>query len=266
MATALDLITDALQTSGEVGQGLSISPEDAAYCLARLNSMLGKWSSERLNIPVVSVASYNLTTTKAAYSIGVSGSPDINAARPTFIESAGILIASPGGSGTLRKPVRIVGQLEWALITQKAAKSVVATILFCDYAYPNSNLNLWPTPTFAVITPKIELYTWAPIAQVASLVTVLNWPDGYYEAVMWSLIEQILLGYNKPVDQQTTTNAANAVRAIQSLNAQHYKLLGNQPPGQQQQQQQPPVVGLAGAAAGRMSVTLAPKLPGEAVR
>jgi hypothetical protein len=50
MATALDLITDALIELGVVAVGETVSAEDSVLGLSALNSMLDGWNTQNLTI------------------------------------------------------------------------------------------------------------------------------------------------------------------------------------------------------------------------
>lgn len=235
MSTVLDLITDALISIGEVGQGDSISPEDSAYCLTRLNAMLDSWSIERLYIPFVQTARYSLTPLKGNYTIGQTGSVDINAPRPIAIEDAAIQIQV--GAGFTRHQLSIISQAEYALIADQGATANTPEKLWCDYNYPNAAIILWPAPTCPVQT-QLEIVTWVPVSQFGSVNIVVTLPPGYYAGILWNLCAEIMPGYDLPPNPIIQAKADEGKRRIAALNMQRL------PPAMQQQisaqiQQQP---------------------------
>lgn len=218
MSTALDLITDALVSLGELSQGETPNAEDGAFCLTRLNAMLDSFSTQRLNLYSVSKFTGALVANTQDYTIGPSGATFTNA-RPLLVQTATIVLPN-----TITEPMRILTSKEWAEIKEKALTGVLPDKLYFEPSYPNGTLHVHPRPSG---TPTLELYYWTVLSTFANLSATFTFPPGYYHAIMWNLCVEISPGYNKPLDPVTQMRAQQGLSAIQNLNAQI--LTGSQP-------------------------------------
>ncbi len=214
MATVRELIQDAFVTLGEMGSGEVMSPEDANYGLLRLNSMLSSWSTRRLFIYNITIASYALAANTADYLIGPAQT--FNAARPLRIDAARILLLS-GATYVGVKDLDILTQGEYVELSDKTATAIIPEKLYNDYAYPYSTLSLYPRPSAAVGT-KLELSTWTELAAFAMLGDTVSFPPGYYQAVLFNLAVELGPGYSKQPDQALAAKALEGMAAIQQLN------------------------------------------------
>jgi hypothetical protein len=221
MPTATQVIYRSLRLIGQIrpGQGASASQNNDG--LATANDMLDAWSVERLNVFNVATASYPLTTATPAYLIGPGQT--LNAPRPIRIERAGILIANPNGSGTIRQPLRILSEREWDAIAVKISTSPIPEKLYCDNAYPYATLNLLPIPTFSSGTaPKLELSTWTALTQFPDLTTDVEFPPAYELAIRYNLALLLAPGYPQNVADSEMARvqqvAAGSLAALRALN------------------------------------------------
>lgn len=219
MSTALDLITDALETLGEAGVGEPISPEDGAYGLLHLNNMLDSWSTRRLFIFNVGIAAYGLTANIGVYPIGPTAAAPFNVVRPTKINAARIL-ALINGVYVGVKDLSILTVDQFQELSDPTATANVPEMLYCDFAYPNANLNLYPRPAVGVGT-QLELSTWTSLMQFATLQTTYSFPPGYWNALMWNLVVELGPGYNKPADSATAAKALEYMKTIQEINREN---------------------------------------------
>lgn len=213
-STARDLIQDALETLGEMGVGEPMSAEDAAYGLLRLNQLLDSWSTRRLFVYTINIASYPLIASNPDYQIGPGGV--FVAARPLRIDAARILLLT-GGHYVGVKDLDMLTQAEYVELSDKQATALIPEKLYNDGSYPNSTLSLYPAPTCAVPS-KLELSTWTALPQFATLLTAFSFPPGYYSALLWSLVVELGPAYNKPPNEAQAAKALEAMAAIQNLN------------------------------------------------
>ncbi len=212
MATAQDLITDALQSIGELGQNETPSADDLSYCFGRLNNLLDSWSTERLSLYAVVRGQFALVAATQDYTIGPSGT-FTSIGRPVLIQSAAIILPTT----TIRFQMNLLTAKQFALIQEKGLTGVLPTDVYFDQDYPNTGFHVWPVPSG---TPSIEIYYWAALTAFTALGTTFAFPPGYYDAMKFGLMLMIAPAYNKPVDPATLAFAQAKKAAIQSLNAQ----------------------------------------------
>lgn len=210
--TFLDLATDAMTRIGELGQGETMSPEDANFCLTVCNSMLDIWSTQRDMIFTVTNLTENLTANTQDYTIGPSGATFTNA-RPILIQTAAMVM--PGT--TVREPMSILTSKMWSALKEKGLVGVLPDKIYLDQGYPNAGFHVHPIPSGVI---EIDLYYWGELTQFASITTTFSFPPGYYECMVQNLALRIMPGYGKVPDQVTAEAAAASLANIKAINAQ----------------------------------------------
>lgn len=222
MATGLDLVTDILQTIGELGQGQTPSPEDGDYCLRRINGVLGSWSQEQGYIFTRTITPYALVGGTGKYAIGPSAAAPFNTARPNKIDFAQIRIqigteyvaqAGPSEGGGLR----LLNAVEYASHADKSSTSIVPEELYYDNAVLLGNLYLFDIPSCPLPT-QLELTAWSQLPQLTSLASILVFPEGYYEAMVTAIGIAVSPAYGKPVDPVTASRAQTCTGRIKEIN------------------------------------------------
>jgi len=221
--TATTMITRALRLLRIVfNPGQTAGPQELAEGLITANDMLDEWSTQRANIFNVGTAAYPLTTAVGSYLIGPAQT--INAPRPLRIERAGILVANPNGTGTVRFPLSLLSEREWDALPNKTIKtSPVPTDLYIDNAWPYANINLSPIPTFSSGTaPKLELSTWSQLTDFPDLTTDETFPPGYEEALTFNLAVRLVPAFGRNCSDAAMARienvAATSLVGIRSLN------------------------------------------------
>ncbi len=214
MSTALDVITQALWDIGELAQGQSPSPEDAQYCLGRLNLFMDMLSQDEAFIYTRSTAAYQLSVGVGAYQIGPTAASPFNVARPTKIDLARIL-ALVAGQYVGVKVLDIINYKTYVQYSDKTSTSIIPETLYYDNAAPNGTLYLFDLPSSGFT--KLELTSWVQLPQF-TLTTVINLPQGYPELLVSGLSVSIAPGYSKTVDPVIVARAMQASQAIKNIN------------------------------------------------
>lgn len=153
---------------------------------------------------------FNLIAGQQVYSIG-PGAADFNTVRPLLVQSANALIPGP-----VRFALKITEYDEWAAIQERGAQGVRPTNLWCDYAYPAANLNLWPIPSNAA---SLELFTWGQLAQFATINTTVSLPPAYLQAIKYGLAARIAGSFAAIISPQDAAVAIESRQKIAALNA-----------------------------------------------
>jgi hypothetical protein len=145
--TARDIIQDAVERIGVYAPGETMSAADSARGLTVLNELLNQWAEEYLSVYQLVPTTITLSNGKGAYTIGVSGAPDISQTRPERIEiGPGAASATFSAVTTL---VNVVSAVEWNAIEGIASGTGVPDTLFYSPGYPLGVLNVAPVPTGA---------------------------------------------------------------------------------------------------------------------
>src|SRR6202007_2905271 len=182
--SALDLTTLALEAlqvyaAGEAPQDTNNADQQRMLKLG--NNMLDMWSNEHLMVFAKQQISFTLTVNKTAYTIGTSGSPDINTTRPLdFARGAGIAQLQDGNGNNF--PFEFKTREEWLLIGNRTVTSQIPDTGWYDQAFPNGVINIFPTPLLAYTLyadPALQL------VDLALLSTTISLPPGY-EVAIWT--------------------------------------------------------------------------------
>lgn len=174
--TGRDLISAALRKIGVLAQGESLEAAEATDGLAAINQMLSSWSTEGLLIfSVTEESPLTLTVGDSTVTLGLTG--DI-ANRPMKIEKAIIR------DGSTDFPVmRMLNTDEYAAIPDKTLQSTYPYSLYDDGGYPLRTLKLFPVPSAA---KQLILFTQRELTQIATLDTILSFPPGYEDALVYN--------------------------------------------------------------------------------
>lgn len=216
MATALDIITDALCGIGVYAPGEVISAADAALCLGRLNDMADQWSNESLMSYANTENSTVLVPGKYQYTIGNGG--DINVTRPLRI------LDSPGScyivdSNGNRYDLVVVPQARWNVIGNIAQVTAnFPNTLFYDPQYPLGIINIYPIPN---VGWTLYFDSRIQIAELSSLTAPISLPPGYKAALQDNLSCELWRFFkpdNVPIPPTTLGIAARSKGNIKRTN------------------------------------------------
>lgn len=214
--TGRDLIVRALKKLGVLAEGESASNESASDGLDTLNDLLDSWTNENLFIYSKIREEFTLSPNTSSYGMG-SGS-DFNTTRPQKIEEATILIS---GTTPFEVPIRVITSDEWARIEIKTVTSPIPIMVYPNMTYPNATINLWPVPASAY---SLVLYSWKPLATLASLTTDLSLPPGYIRALTYALAMELAPAYGKTASPEIINSAQESKAAIKRMNTKPHFL------------------------------------------
>lgn len=182
MSTAQTLIFAAYQMLGYYAPNETMSGADSALGLQQLNMMLDSWSNEPQACYAILEQSFALVVNKSSYTIGTSGSPDINTTRPLAI------IDTPGAAyiqdlNGNNYEVNVATRQTWNELANRTTQtnSTIPNTLFYDPQMPNGVINLWPTPNSGGYTCFFDSYQ--PFVQASTLVSNITLPPGYELAI-----------------------------------------------------------------------------------
>jgi hypothetical protein len=207
MTTALDIITDALQEIGVVDAGGTVEPEDASFCLRKLNVLIQRLSNTRLALPVLTQISVTVTGAET-YTIGPSGG--VVAARPLKVVSA--IVRDSGGNDS---PVDILNAVQWGAIYKKDIDAPPTDVWYEGTA-TNGTLHVYPQSAgYTLILDCMTLLT-----SFASTASTLTLPEGYESMLALSLVDEIAGPYRQPVTPDQRRRLMGAMSAVKRTNTE----------------------------------------------
>lgn len=219
MGTVRDLAQASLEEIGVYAPGESINDADAERVLDQLIKMMDSWSGETLACFAILEQSKALTVGKSAYTIGTSGSPDINATRPLkIIDGPGRAYVVDGN--TVKYYVDVVERDVWNMKTQQGNQtSQIPSILFYDPQYPLGIINIYPVPSSAGYTLYWDTYQQLNAGAILTLDSAISFPPGYEAGIQHNLA--VWCGpffKNALVSQDVKDLASSTKRIIKRVN------------------------------------------------
>jgi hypothetical protein len=138
--------------------------------------------------------------------------------RPVQIDSANILLtnATPLAKVPLFVHNGMAGADYWANVRVPQVLSTIPTDLYYAPQFPNGQIYLWPMQSFAY---GIELWVFNDLPEMVLTTTAFVFPQGYENAITYSLAESICPAFNKVLSPTLAALAVRARSAIQSLNS-----------------------------------------------
>jgi len=207
--TAQNLIDQGLRLIGVLGAiGRTASTEEYANCLVVLNQLLASLSAAQQFLYQITDESFALSGA-ATYTFGTGAT--WNGVRPQRITAASVVSSNGASSG-----VDIVTAAEFAkLAYDRALTGNFAKILTCDYGFPIANVQLWPKPSAGTI----ELWSYKPLTQIATLATAIAFAPGYEELLKYNFALAILPEFPRGhLDPTVTKRAAETLASLAALN------------------------------------------------
>lgn len=212
MATALDIITDALIRDGIYASGETVSAADADRCLSILNDMIDSWSNESLFCYAYSQQSGPLVAGIQSYTIGTGGT--FNMTRPLK------LVDGPGAAYCLdananKYAIDVVPIDQWRMIgnSGNTVTSNFPDTLFYDPQYPLGILNFFPYPNQSCTAYWMS---YLQLTSFTSLTSVMSLPPGYKDALQKSLAIEIWPDFRegdpKPILMKLAGDAKAAIK------------------------------------------------------
>lgn len=189
---ASDVISAAFRLCGALrGPQRGISASEMAEGLDALNALIDSWNIDPLTIWANQNLILPLIQNRITTTIGIDPTgavtADYNYPRPDKITNANIITQVNSGQ-PVRSPLVLLTTDSWANIQVQQTASQIPQAIYDDYAYPLSNLSLWPFPNGP---GQLELYVWQQIAQFASPSDNFLCPSGYRRALEFNLAVEL---------------------------------------------------------------------------
>lgn len=179
-STAGDIIKDALYELNALSAGEEIQPDDAAFCLRKLNRILDQFNARSLMIYNVNFNSYTLQANHQPTTIGPGGDWD-QTVRPAKIVAANLVFP---GSTNVNLPMGIRDDAWWANNRVQGLVSSVPTDLYYSDDFPLGKLYFWPVSS---VSYQVQLETWVSFTLLTKLDDQFIYPQGYWEAIVVTL-------------------------------------------------------------------------------
>lgn len=233
--TPLDIISRSYRMLGVLGQGNPTpNPYQSQVAITVLNNLLLSWSRKRLVIPARQWFTFQLTSGKQNYTMGVKTATvtpdfctDTEASnqvvyRPTQIEQAGVILPNSPPGQPFELPMAVWTDAQWAVESLKklTGTQIFPMAVWPSGGYPLQTLWMWPVP---MAPASVSLYCTQPLAQVignAALIADLDLPDGYEDALAFNLAVNLAPECNKEPSEVVAKRAVETLQDIKNSNLQ----------------------------------------------
>jgi hypothetical protein len=216
MATALDIITDALTSIGAIDPIEALTADESAHGLRLLNEMLESWSNEQLAVYQILQENFALTSGVASYTVG-SGAT-FNTTRPLNVLSG--FIRDSG----IDYPLRILNREEYDRITDKTA-SYQPEYLYYQPSVANGIIYLYGVPAKNyTVTDGLWINSSKQLQSFSLLTTTVVLPPGYLRAIKSNLALELAPAYKRKPSDALLAIARESKANVKRLNSRTPKL------------------------------------------
>ena len=182
MTTPLQIITRALQTINQLGEGEDPTATQSNDGLVYFNDLVQSWNNDGLMIYERSFATLSMTGAQS-YTIGASG--NLNISRPMSIDNAYFT------QGGVDYPLDMLSREQYEAIPQKSQASTMANAVYIADTYPLMTCYVFPKASAGTITFSYH----GRLMAASTLSTVLSLPDGYERALRYCLAAEMMPEY-----------------------------------------------------------------------
>ena len=208
MATALDLINDALTLIGAKDPLEPATAKEAADGLTALNDLLDSWSTDRLFVYRIASTVYSWPAATVSRTVGSGG--DISIARPVRVEDSYVT------DNGISYPLKAIPKESYDGIPVKGLVVNYPEWIYYDTAFPLGTLYLYPVPAS---TLSLTLNYWTQFSSIAATTDAVDLPPGYRRALKYNLAVEIASQYGMKIPPQVAMIAASSAGKIKRLNA-----------------------------------------------
>lgn len=224
--TGQQWVQEALEEIGVLGEGESVSADDAELCLRKGNLLIDELFLDRQWLHTVNRVTKTLSASTASYTIGSGGS--INTVRPTWIDQdAARLVIDTSATTPTETSLEVFTDQRWRGIAQKTLTSTQPNGIYYDHNW-SAGLGLiyvWPIPT--VSTTQLVLYLpGVAVTAFADLTTDYTMPPGYKSALVFNLAKRLCVPYGAPLTAALNESAMDTLARVKRANTKVTELFG----------------------------------------
>lgn len=214
LTTPNDLITLCLRTAGVCGVGQTPEPMDVNDCFTILNSMIGQWNRNRwLIYHLVDVS----CPSTGAQSYTVGSGEDFDVARPDRLETAyARLTNNPSNMPFDYQMSLIPSREDYSAIALKQLQTFPCAVWY-DSDWPTGRVYFYPVPNTQF---ELHIVVKETLTTFPSIVTQINLPPEYTDALIWNLSARIRPLYQLPPEPSIVAFAKSSLNTLRQANAQ----------------------------------------------
>lgn len=216
--TGNDLIRAAMRLIQVSAVDVDLTANELKDGLESLNRMLDSWSLDELMLYQVTREQFPLVTNQNPYSIGLGG--DFETVRPTRI--VGAYLELNNGSIPVDYPMQVLNWDDYDAIRLKTLSTNFPNYLYYQPSFPLGEIYIYPV--FAPNDPAtigpayLHLTSWKPLPIIVDPTAALEFPPGYWEAIVFNLAVRIAEEYQFDIRETTVQLATSALKRLKRIN------------------------------------------------
>lgn len=211
MTTGQNIVDGALRQISSITPGETTDGGEAANALVVINRLLAAFSMEWGLINVITVESFPLVVGQTSYTIGSGG--NFNTVRPDTIFNQWLFDSISG----IRYPIKLLSDNEYNSITLNTIQSIPKGIYY-DPQYPLGIIYIYPTSSLT--TYQLNLESYKPMAQFATLNSSMNLPGEYFEELVLLAADELAPEYGY---EMTPRQGLKVERVRELMKARNFK-------------------------------------------
>jgi len=214
--TASDLVRAAMRLIQVSSSDTDITAAELDDGIESLNRMLDSWSADELMLYHVVRESFWLESGKNPYTIGIDG--DFDTTRPIKIVGANLVLYNAGIPVTY--PMQVINWDAYNAIRLKTLATNIPGSLYYDAEFPLGSCYIYPlfSPSNSATSAQITLSSWKPLAVIESATDTMEFPPGYWEALVYNLALRLAEEYQFEVRANTQNLAAMSLKRVKRIN------------------------------------------------
>lgn len=221
ITTARDVINEAFDMMGILGEGETASANQAASALRSLNIMLDSWGSSSLMTTTEVQESFTLVAGNGDYSIGSGLTFDTT--KPIRVVSAFLR-----DTGNIDYPINIIPKNVYDSLAIKATLTSRPTDLYYDpgiaqQTTQSGTIKLYPIPD-ASTTYTLKLSSEKPFVAFSNLDSLYTFTSGYQMLLIVGLVKVLGPKFGYAINPDLKELFEDAKRIVQSVNSENKKM------------------------------------------
>lgn len=213
--TGMDVCVAAMQELGVLAASETPSGDDADFVLSKLNRLIDNWNARQENIYTSEFLTFTLIANTQPLTIGPSASsPNFTVTqRPVSIDAANVILNNV--SPSVRVPLNVHNDPKWWMnVSVPGVETTLSSDLYYQPTWPLGRIYLWCEQTYPY---DLELLCRLVLAE-AVFATNLVMPQGYWDAMVLTLAENIAAPFRRKIDPNLSMRAREARAQIQANN------------------------------------------------
>jgi len=193
-----DIIKGALRKIGVVAQGEVPTPDQVSEAAFALNLMVKAWEADGMPLWALRTTPVPLVAGQTTYTIGNDLSCDIVTDKPLKVIQAW----NRDPVSNVDIPMRIITKQEYAILGNKTTSSKPIQIYY-EPQLDQGSLSLFPTPGTIDASGSVIYITYQrPFEDFNISTDVPDFPQEWYDAVVYGLASRLAPEYGLPIDQR----------------------------------------------------------------